>query len=222
MEFLEYNRSKDVDLNIECIDVSAEQFPPQHPPDIHFSLRTITDLPTEWSNTFKYVHQRLLIVALKRPHWQVAIDQIFQVLNPGGWVEFVETHTKIRHLGVGPNSNRLVQLSALLYEEKDIVGDLEVYLPPLLQESGFVDIQCQSRNVPVCSSIDGTDTVQQYYDLWRGMKASIIDGGGYGIVKTGEEYESLLLGCKEEWSQSSDAYVTYWAIVAKKPDMSVS
>ncbi|KAE9396841.1 S-adenosyl-L-methionine-dependent methyltransferase [Gymnopus androsaceus JB14] len=218
LEFCEQNRKESIPLNVQCIDLSPDQFPLQYPPEIQFSLYSITDLPANWSDTFVYVHQRLLVAALNPSQWKEAINQIFRVLRAGGWAEFVESPTKVRHFGVGPNSKQLVRLGDLLYKEKDRVGDLEDYLPSILKGAGFVDIHRESRDVPISASIeDGLDRVQQWYDLWKGMKGAILAAGGYGIVKTEAEYESLLLGCREEWMESKDAYTTYWTIIARKP-----
>ncbi|KAJ3737253.1 S-adenosyl-L-methionine-dependent methyltransferase [Lentinula guzmanii] len=220
LEFWKEHSQKNIPLVIECIDISRDQFPSQVPSDIHFSLRSILDVPPEWSNSFTFVHQRLLVAALPRPLWHEALAQIFRVLKPGGWVEFVESHAKVRKFVVGPNSKKLSLISDRMFEEKNFVGDTEVYLPPVMREMGFVDVRCEGKDVPISRTIDdGLDRVQIWYDLWKGFKGSILAGGGYGIVSSEEEYESLLLGCKDEWNNSTEAYTTYWTIIARKPEI---
>ncbi|KAJ4474398.1 S-adenosyl-L-methionine-dependent methyltransferase [Lentinula aciculospora] len=218
LEFLGECSQKNIQLDIECIDISRAQFPSHIPSGVHFSLRSILDVPEEWSGSFTFVHQRLLVAALPRPLWHKALAQIFRVLKPGGWVELVESHAKVRKFVVGPHSKNLALISDRMFGEKDFVGDAEVYLPPVMREMGFVDVHCEGRNIPISRSInDGLDRVQIWYDLWRGFKGSILAGGGYGIVSSEEDYDSLLLGCRDEWNNSMDAYTTYWSIIARKP-----
>ncbi|KAH7869840.1 S-adenosyl-L-methionine-dependent methyltransferase [Lentinula edodes] len=223
LEFWKEYSQKNIHLDIECIDISRDQFPTQVPSSVHFSLRSILDVPLEWSDQFTFVHQRLLVAALPRPLWHKALHQIYRVLKPGGWLELVESHAKIRKFVVGPNSKNLALISDRMFESKDFVGDTEVYLPPVMREMGFVDVRCEGRDVPISNSRsvvddDGLDRVQIWYDLWKGFKGSILAGGGYGIVSSEEEYESLLLACKDEWNNSTEAYTTYWTIFAKKPE----
>ncbi|KAJ3877951.1 S-adenosyl-L-methionine-dependent methyltransferase [Lentinula edodes] len=223
LEFWKEYSQKNIHLDIECIDISRDQFPSQVPSSVHFSLRSILDVPLEWSDQFTFVHQRLLVAALPRPLWHKALHQIYRVLKPGGWLELVESHAKIRKFVVGPNSKNLALISDRMFESKDFVGDTEVYLPPVMREMGFVDVRCEGRDVPISNSRsvvddDGLDRVQIWYDLWKGFKGSILAGGGYGIVSSEEEYESLLLACKDEWNNSTEAYTTYWTILAKKPE----
>ncbi|KAJ4476301.1 S-adenosyl-L-methionine-dependent methyltransferase [Lentinula lateritia] len=223
LEFWKEYSQKNIHLDIECIDISRDQFPSQVPSSVHFSLRSILDVPLEWSDQFTFVHQRLLVAALPRPLWHKALHQIYRVLKPGGWLELVESHAKIRKFAVGPNSKNLALISDRMFESKDFVGDTEVYLPPVMREMGFVDVHCEGRDVPISNSRsvvddDGLDRVQIWYDLWKGFKGSVLAGGGYGIVSSEEEYESLLLGCKDEWNNSTEAYTSYWTIIARKPE----
>ncbi|KAJ3840954.1 S-adenosyl-L-methionine-dependent methyltransferase [Lentinula raphanica] len=218
LEFWKEYSERNIPLDIECIDISKDQFPSEVPSDIHFSLCSILDVPLEWSDSFALVHQRLLVAALPRPLWHKALAQIYRVLKPGGWVEFVESHAKVRKFVVGPQSKKLSLISDRMFDEKDYVGDTEVYLPPVMREMGFVDVHCEGRDIPINRSIDdGLDRVQIWYDLWKGFKGSILAGGGYGIVSSEEEYEALLLDCRDEWVKSTEAYTTYWTIIAKKP-----
>lgn len=150
--------------------------------------------------------------------WQVAIGQIFKALVPGGWVELVEVEAKRFDFGVGPHSKKLVSLAELVFVENEVVGDLSVYLPTVLEKAGFVDIRCESRDIPIRQSIgDGLDRSKQWYELWKGMKKPMLAKGGYGIIKTAEQYDELLEGCLMEWMDSQDAHTTYYTIIARKP-----
>ncbi|KAJ6502255.1 S-adenosyl-L-methionine-dependent methyltransferase [Mycena sanguinolenta] len=81
-----------VDFSVPMIGVDIEPrlFPASPPKNIEFRVESVTNLPSEWTNMFSLVHQRLLILALQVPQWPQAIKEIFRVLRPGGWVQFAE------------------------------------------------------------------------------------------------------------------------------------
>ncbi|KAF9060628.1 hypothetical protein BDP27DRAFT_1236515 [Rhodocollybia butyracea] len=218
-EFSAFHSRNNLRLDIECIDISDKQFPHEYPSNIHFSIRSVIDLPQEWQNSFSYIHQRLLIAAMNDSRWNVAIDQLYEVLKPGAWLELVEVEAKVFDFQVGPNSKRLVSLITSLHASKGIVGDLGLYLPKLLAKKGFKDIHCEGREIPIRESVnnDGLNRSQQWYDLWMGMKTPVLTSGGFGIISSEEEFDELLEGCLKEWNESDKAYTTYYTIVARKP-----
>ncbi|KAJ3967978.1 hypothetical protein EV361DRAFT_448983 [Lentinula raphanica] len=224
--------SKGALIQLKCIDISNKQFPPNHPPNIEFSVRSVTNLPVEWTNTFSYAHQRLLIVAMNDSRWKEMAAEFFRVLIPGGWAELVEVEAQQLRFGVGPQSTKLVSLINKLYDAKGVIGNLGVYLPSLLTQAGFVNVRCETRYGRVGREIprdadDESDekredqhvvvSSQYWASLWGGMKVPVINGGGYGVVQTPEEYDRLLQDCRREWDDSSEALVTYYAVCAQKP-----
>ncbi|KIK61455.1 hypothetical protein GYMLUDRAFT_43021, partial [Collybiopsis luxurians FD-317 M1] len=149
-EFSEENSKNGIILDIEYIDISDKQFLRKPPPNIHFSLRSAIDLPAEWNETFSYVHQRLIIVALNDSLWRKAISEFFRVLLPGGWLEIVEIDTNCyRDSYVGPYTNKLQALTLSMFAEKGMLVDLAPYFPPLLKEIGFVDVQFEVRRARI-------------------------------------------------------------------------
>jgi len=221
LEFFAKNFNDNVILNVECIDITDKQFPRDLdlPANIHFSINSILDLPPHWSNTFVYAHQRLLICAMNKTGWPLAISELFRALKPGGWLELVEFKANNLEFDVGPNTAKLHALLDRLYAETGIIGDLDVYLPRLLEKTGFLEIHCESRSIPIRrSAADEVDYSQRFYELYMGMKGPALMGHGYGVIKTSKEYDTLLEGCLEEWRDSQDARATYFTIIARKPD----
>ncbi|KAF9064049.1 hypothetical protein BDP27DRAFT_1299260 [Rhodocollybia butyracea] len=218
-ELSDFHSQNNLLLDIECIDISDKQFPHEYPSNIHFSIHSVTDLPREWQNSFSYVHQRLLMAAMNDSRWNMAIDQLYDVLKPGGWIELVEVDVKGFGFGVGPNSKRLVSLITSLFASKGVVLDLGVYLPKLLAKKGFIDIQCEGRNIPIREPMDNDEFngSKQLHDLWMGMKTPVLTGGGFGIVGSEKEFHELLEGSLKEWNESYKAYNPWYTIVAKKP-----
>ncbi|KIK61407.1 hypothetical protein GYMLUDRAFT_42991 [Collybiopsis luxurians FD-317 M1] len=217
-EFFEENERNGVILNMECIDISSRPFPKnQLSSNIHFSVHSAADLPGGWNSTFSFVHQRLLIAALDDPTSRSIISEFFRVLLPGGWVELVEIEGKDLHYAVGPSSTRLQSILVKMIKAKELVGNLNTYLPRSLAEAGFVDVQCDIRNIPIGIG-EGEYSAEAWGKFWRGLKRDVMDGGGYGVVKAEDEYEELVDETVREWKTcSKQAYITYYTILARKP-----
>ncbi|KAJ4465077.1 hypothetical protein J3R30DRAFT_2951639 [Lentinula aciculospora] len=201
----------------------------------------------EWNNRFSYIHQRLLIGAMNDTLWRSAVAEIFRVLKPGGWVELLEIDFKLLRWGVGPHSKRLAGLIRDMCAGRGVIVDLNVYLPALLKGAGFLEVQCLPRRVQiggekVDQSVSRSDSVEgdldraglenggsdeavlkngysteEWRDLCLGFKGPIMQGGGYDVVKTGEEYDSLLESSSLEWKNSKEAETSFYAILARKP-----
>ncbi|KAJ3992331.1 hypothetical protein F5050DRAFT_1857440 [Lentinula boryana] len=230
LEFFEKNCADGIIPNIECIDISSAQFPTTHPPQIHFSVNSVVDLPNpEWSDTFAYAHQRLLVAAMNDSLWRSAVSELFRVIRPDGWVELVEIEAQdFSSWSVGPNSTKLASLINAMYGAKGVIGDLSVYLPAVLKEAGFTDVKCEKRRASIGGEADATPhkvtDVQGYSsgmwrELWMGMKGPAVEAGGYGIVETAQEYEALVESSVVEWKASKEAYTTFFAILAHKGEM---
>ncbi|KAJ3753624.1 hypothetical protein EV360DRAFT_74367 [Lentinula raphanica] len=223
IDFSADHSSKGIDIDIECIDITAQQYPEISPPNIHFSVHSITSLPPQWTNTFSYAHQRLIVLAMNDALWRSAIKELFRVLKPGGWLELVEFETKRFHYsGVGPSSEKLCSVAEKLFTAKGIVQGVSDYLRPLLAETGFVDIDCQNRDVPVGgrrSTAEGGNgyTGEQWGEGWMGVKVPVLKGGGYGVANTSEEFDALVQASVKEWNESKEVYTTFYTIAARKP-----
>ncbi|KAJ4469790.1 hypothetical protein C8J55DRAFT_564440 [Lentinula edodes] len=202
LEFFEKNRINKILIDMECIDISSKQFPHTHPPKMHFSVNMITDLPPEWTTTFSYVHQRLLVTAMTDSLWRSAIAEISRAVQLGGWVEFLEIDFE----------NMCTQ--------KGMVRDMSVYLPDLLEDAGFLDVQCVTRHVSIGGELNysGNGEVNgEGRNYEQNKKGPIMQAGGYGIVQSGEEYEALLEASSLEWKTSGETNTSFYAITARKP-----
>ncbi|KAJ3966959.1 hypothetical protein EV361DRAFT_953637 [Lentinula raphanica] len=226
LEFFDKNSADGIILDVECIDISSAQFPTGHPPQLHFSVHSVVNLPNpEWSNQFAYAHQRLLVFAMNSSLWRSAVSELFRVIKPGGWLELFEMEAQnLPSWSVGPNSARLATLIQALLGAKGIIGDLSVYLPGILGKAGFVNVKCEPR----CVSIGGEATTgdrasargyssELWRGIWRGTKGPVIESRGYGVVETVEEYDALVEASVCEWRASKETYMTYYIILAQKP-----
>ncbi|KIK57591.1 hypothetical protein GYMLUDRAFT_753485 [Collybiopsis luxurians FD-317 M1] len=216
-EFAQQNKEEGIMLNIECIDISDRQFPSTHPSNVNFSVHSVVDLPAEWTGTFSYAHQRLLIGAMNDSRWRQAVGELFRVLSPGGWVELVEPDASGYHFDTGPWSKKLKSMCLAMCAETGIIDNLGTFLLPILAEVGFVDVRREVRLVPIGRSGENGYRSEEWRDMWGGMKQPWLSADGYGIAKTEEEIEELLQGSAQEWNNSTDAGTTFCTILARKP-----
>ncbi|KAJ3992946.1 hypothetical protein F5050DRAFT_1578617 [Lentinula boryana] len=233
LEFFEFNRTNGITVDMECIDISSKQFPAMRPPEMRFSIGTITQLPSEWTDRFHYIHQRLLVAAMNDSLWRSAILELIRVIRPGGWVELFEIEMETLGWGIGPRSKQLCTLIQNMNAEKGVIGDLSFYLPASLKGAGFSDVRCVTRHVSIGGELgyDGKEygeasdnednrkkgySSEEWRDIWMGMKGPVIRGGGYGIVNSEEEYQALLEDSLLEWKISREAYTTFYTILARK------
>ncbi|KAJ3820987.1 hypothetical protein F5880DRAFT_1486967 [Lentinula raphanica] len=230
LEFFEENRADGVILDIECIDISSAQFPANHPPELHFSIHSIVNLPNpNWSDIFAYAHQRLLLFAMNESLWRLAVSELFRVIRPGGWVELVEIDLDLDGWSVlGPDTARLMSLGTALFDAKGVIGDLSVYAPGTLKDAGFVEVRCEPRRVLIGGEAIHvhefptalTYSSELWREVWMGMKGPVVEAGGYGIIENVEEYEALVEASARECRfASKQQYVNFHTIMAQKPEM---
>ena len=203
-------------VEIQGIDIASRLFPHTYPPNIELSIESITSLPADWSCTFAYVHQRLLLAALTIDMWKSALAEIFRVLKPGGWVELVETTSRIPH--VGPCSIKLNSMKFALYAHRNLLVDHKKQLRGLLLGAGFVGIECIDHPVPVGESAgeSGREARTNFTNVVSAMKTPMLNAGGFGIVATEEEFDQNVMKMREEWKRS-EGVVEVFTFCAQKP-----
>ncbi|KAF5371902.1 hypothetical protein D9757_010608 [Collybiopsis confluens] len=216
IDFFEENRKNDVLLDIECIDICDKQFRKNRPFGVHFSIHSVTDLPAEWSSTFSYVYQRLITYALNESLWRKSLSELFRVLLPGGWVELMEVESQTYHIHVGPCSTKLQSLIFETLARKGVIMNLAQHLSAVLKTIGFVDIQCEARQVRIGRSGEKVYRSSDFANFVRGLKRDVVKNGMNG---TEEEYEDLVRGAEREWdnSDANKASFTIFTILARKP-----
>lgn len=116
--------------------------------NIDYQVCNVTSLPTEWSNRFVLVHQRLLIGALTREDWNKALGEMFRVVKPGGCIQLVETSKFSRLVGwtsryetVTASSKHLLDAITTMFELRGLDVEVSYHLPAMLHEQGFQDVE---------------------------------------------------------------------------------
>ena len=80
------------DVNFVGFDITAKQFPSKEIPNIKFVVHGVFQpFPQECQGKFDLVNVRLLTYALTTDSIQTAVENVAQLLRPGGYVQWEET-----------------------------------------------------------------------------------------------------------------------------------
>ncbi|KAK4189415.1 putative methyltransferase [Podospora australis] len=131
------------------IDLSPIQ-PQWVPPNVKFM---IDDAEDEWASgsNWDYAHLRGMSIVFR--NLQKVIDQIYQNLKPGGYIEFQESHGRPQCDDSSMSSSDvMLQFYNLCVEALAKFG-MDLNAPQtvgdLLTKAGFVNVTCVKRKIPV-------------------------------------------------------------------------
>ncbi|KAJ6525726.1 S-adenosyl-L-methionine-dependent methyltransferase [Mycena capillaripes] len=210
----------DPSVPIVAVDIESRLFPPAPPKNIEFRVESVMNLPSEWSDTFSLVHQRLLILALQVPQWPKAVQEIYRVIRPGGWVQLAECTPW--HEGKYPGKPCMEKLTAMyrrVAEARNLYVDCAYDIPTMLEEAGFVDIRRESRMqlMGKWAGDIGAANAKNHVGVLRGIKTPVLEAGGFGYVTSEAEYDELLNGLEKEWDEIPGSDKEFVIICARKP-----
>ncbi|KAF5349925.1 hypothetical protein D9756_009185 [Leucocoprinus leucothites] len=218
-----YNKIPSVYLR--GIDISSRMFPPPSltPSNTTFSIDSITSLPMSWSNTISLIHQRLLMAALQAPQWHSALSEMYRVLAPGGWIQLFEGHHLFDSPSEAVTHHKAFQIrDKLCFETRNVIIDITKHLPEWIEQAGFVNLKIEKRGMPMGaswadeSSVVGAKAVNGF---WNGIKGPVMKEGGFGIVSSEEEYDTIV---RDILRLCEETPGTYWPILvftAQKPEI---
>jgi SAM-dependent methyltransferase len=105
-------------------------------------------LPFE-SDSFDFVHQRLLFAGVPVDAWPDAVAELVRVCCPGGWVELVEGATRSERMG--PAMEQLVELLLELNRTKGLDTDSVVFrsLGRYLVDAGLDQVDRTTVELPL-------------------------------------------------------------------------
>ncbi|KAF5319689.1 hypothetical protein D9619_008883 [Psilocybe cf. subviscida] len=205
---------------ITSVDIESRLFPQIGPTNanMHFRLGSVLHLPAEWDNKFTLVHQRLLIVALKREEWTTAVKEIHRVLAPGGWVQLCEVDP-VSDMGAGVHTRTFIELFKELARRSGMDLTSADRIPALLVDAGFVDVTVDRRLTtlgPFGGEL-GVRAGRNALDVWKGMKKPILGLGGLGYLRDEGEFDAMMNNIEREWNEMSGGEFSWHTIIARKP-----
>ncbi|KXN86475.1 hypothetical protein AN958_10009 [Leucoagaricus sp. SymC.cos] len=198
------NNASGLNIQLMGIDITPRMFPPlpSTPPNTTFIVKSITSLPAFWTSTISLIHQRLLMVALQSSQWHSALSEMYRVLKPGGWIQLFEpNHHFISPLPEIVNHRALQLRNKLSLEIRHVTLDIVDHLPEWLARYGFINLKIEKKGLPMGS--------------WA--EPVMEEGKGFGLVKSGEEYDQVIEEFEKLCEETPGTYFEYWVFTAQKP-----
>lgn len=206
-------------ISLTAIDIQSKIFPKSFPRNVDFSIRSVTELPGEWTDSYSLVNQRVLYAALTESQWNAALSEIYRVLAPGGWVQIIEGSSISTHMG--PYSERIGSILGKMYAHKGLLIDVVKRLPDMLAREGFTNVHNETRALPLgaWAGTDGLEHRDNLVSVYSAMRGPIFKADGFGLVSSEQEYDDLLDGLAKEWDngRAVSASKDWTAIYAQKP-----
>ncbi|KXN83955.1 Demethylmenaquinone methyltransferase [Leucoagaricus sp. SymC.cos] len=202
-------------------DIETRLFPVHPPKNVKLFEASATDLPEEWTDSFQLIHQRLLMSALTSNEWPVALNELFRVTKPGGWVELCEASPDID--SPSRSDHKALEAPELAYSTSDHVIQAAKLLPRWLSEAGFTDIHSVEGKYPLgkWAGPDGVYARIGLIGFLRGLKTPILSRGGLGFAETEEEYDAIVDDFERLCDETPDTFGKNYTIYARKPNCEI-
>ena len=200
-------------------DASAINFPKEVPGNVRLLTSSVTRLPEEWTNTFTFINQRFLLLALSASDWPLALSEHYRVLRPGGHTQLIEMDFAAGATNEGPKTRCFLSFLQELMEKRGLIRNCSSCLSQMVKDVGFVDIRVERKYLPLGKAWGkigkmGRDNFKQ---------------GGYNIIpamikaKIAESEETLskmVDEAVEEWDNAEYGmqYVGH-IVCARKPEL---
>ncbi|RUS22543.1 S-adenosyl-L-methionine-dependent methyltransferase [Endogone sp. FLAS-F59071] len=134
-------------VDVYAIDI-VDTYPKDiKPPNVHFSIANVLEGLPFPDNYFDLVQVRTFVVALRATEWPTAVKEVYRVVKPGGYVQFVELEDLYYRLA-GESLKFFDQMIDIL---KNAGFDplIAKKIGALLKMQGFVNIKTPRVSLPV-------------------------------------------------------------------------
>ncbi|KAG2124863.1 hypothetical protein DEU56DRAFT_826295 [Suillus clintonianus] len=209
------------DATFHGIDLKTHIFPKlddvqkQH---IHLGAGDILQLPSDWTDNFRLLNQRLLIAALSKENWNTVVEEIFRVLAPGGWVQLIEAS----HCVAGEATQRHFSMLRDLFVKRGLLLNCVEHIPNVLKGTGFDNITAQRLEISLGGGDDEdgmkAKARESFIGAYKGMQAPVVKMG----IRTEGEFKELVEDLEREWENNAQSKVIFYAFTAQKPSVSLA
>jgi ubiquinone/menaquinone biosynthesis C-methylase UbiE len=156
-------------------------------------------------NSFDFVHQRLVIVALPTTQWVRQAREMLRVTRPGGWVELVEGDL----LPGGPGLTTLNQLGEQMSQKRGMSFGNASRVDEYLRQAGAKQVHRQIVHLPVGQKAGrlGAMAETDYLAIYASVRAFLI---GQGLISE-EQYNYSLAHAQAELNSGTLTWPFYIA-----------
>lgn len=157
-------------------------------------------------NSFDFVHQRYLTLAIPADRWPHVISELLRVTRPGGWIELIETAPPEG----APATNQLANWGKQLVARRGIDLAMAQQIGPLLTAGGAAAVTSRALTIPVGKPGGriGSMMVVDYTSALTSVRSPL---AALGIATAGE-FDAVLAQAHQEFEQHAfpqGVYVAY-------------
>lgn len=186
---------------ITGIDINPTT-PPNAPVSAQFIQQDILKGLPFPSQSFDYLHARLLVAAVPVAAWPGLLREYIRVTRPGGWIELFEGGTTF--VNTGPLTQQYLAWWDQLGKQKGIDASLMEQLPHLMQKLGLQNIQAHLLHVPVgkWGGRAGTMLLANLVAGWGALRDTFVSQVGVDPILFDNTFRAL----PQEWEERHTMY----------------
>ncbi|KAJ5297278.1 fructose-bisphosphate aldolase [Penicillium atrosanguineum] len=181
------------------LDISPAHFPASHPENFHYDVYNILQpVPEELKEKYDLVHVRLLVAALSKGDMNTAVDNLAQLLRPGGWIQWDELDGD-SWAGRVPSSH-VSEMNELVRKHMGTKG-MELHVPAAFVEAAEAHPHLQSVSERIFNTIKGGSELKDAVNLvflWSCTRSTKMILQASGTPRAEEEFERLAEGAKAD------------------------
>lgn len=132
-----------MDMAPPAVDTNVA--PDARPANYTFALGNVLERIPFPDNSFDFIHQRFLTLAIPAARWPGVVDDLLRVARSGGWIELVETEPPMG----APAIDQLASWGIELTKRRGIDVSLMARIGDLLRDRGAADVTARTVNMPV-------------------------------------------------------------------------
>ncbi|WP_069802820.1 class I SAM-dependent methyltransferase [Thermogemmatispora onikobensis] len=193
----QFPQAEVVGLDLEQVKATTSP-----PPNYRFVQGDILQgLPFD-NNSFDFVHQRLLFLAIPQAAWPTAVQELVRVTAPGGWVELVESSPAPQDLTPsGPATQEFCRLGGALAALRglDAEGIVLRSLAHYLEKAGLANVHYHPFDVPLgkWGGRLGSLMAMNLHEAWKAISAPT----SARFSRSEQEILQLIEQASQEWNE---------------------
>lgn len=221
--------------NIIGIDIN-NQFPNEIKPvncifrildilDANFQNKLSSLLKLDVQNYFDFIYQKFMVLALKEDDWNNIIKKYVNILNHGGWIQFVETdliiYNEFNNVPFSKKIQELINQLNKYFIKNNINNNYMKNLHKSFKENNLLNIKKIVYSCPIGKSKNKNNS--KIYDILRNMMINNYIEGFRNFHKkinffdeSEKDFENTLIKFRNELENIEETYVNIYIIIGQK------